>query len=449
MRKKKIEIRKVSVWYLVATAVFAILFAVVSIAGNKEFQVLRTTTDQYITCENAAKQLQDGSDYLTEQVRLYTMTGDSRYSDLYFKEAEETQRRENALEELRKYFEGTDTFESLQSALDCSQELMYREYYAMRLVEEAQNLDISTWPEEVKKVIISKEDRRLGEKGKMERAQQMVYDDAYQDARVEITNDVTKCVNGLISQTKNRQGRATSVFSDMYFKLEIGIIVMVALLISLCIMVTNLVVNPLLSYNESIKRGEIFPVIGAAELQNLAETYNKMYRENEETQKLIRHQAEHDALTDILNRGSFEKILDIHKKGDSPYALILIDVDTFKSVNDTYGHAIGDKILKNVADNLKKAFRSIDFVCRIGGDEFAVVMVEMTSDLQYTIQDKINYVNEVLAHPEEEGIPAVSLSVGVAFSDRENPGEDIFKDADRALYHVKENGRNGCWFYKG
>ena len=54
----------------------------------------------------------------------------------------------------------------------------------------------------------------------------------------------------------------------------------------------------------------------------------------------------------------------------------------------------------------------------------------------------------LLAH-EKEGIPAVSLSVGVAFSDRENPGEDIFKDADQALYHVKENGRNGCWFYKG
>ena len=168
--------------------------------------------------------------------------------------------------------------------------------------------------------------------------------------------------------------------------------------------------------------------------------------ENQETQKLIRHEAEHDALTDLLNRGSFEKVFEIYENGDQPYALILIDVDTFKSVNDTYGHATGDKILQKVSKLLKNAFRSIDYICRIGGDEFAIVMVEMTSDLQYTICDKINAVNTELAKAEAD-LPAVSLSVGVAFSDRENPGESIFKDADKALYKVKENGKNGCGFY--
>ena len=181
-------------------------------------------------------------------------------------------------------------------------------------------------------------------------------------------------------------------------------------------------------------------------MQSLAETYNRVYMENQETQKLIRHQAEHDALTGLLNRGSYEKLLRVHEADDRPFALILIDVDTFKSVNDTYGHAVGDAILKRVSDILTKAFRSIDYVCRIGGDEFAVIMVEMTSNLQYTILDKISAVNEELSR-EADGMPAVSLSVGVAFSDRENPGDDIFKDADKALYHVKENGRHGCHIY--
>lgn len=89
-------------------------------------------------------------------------------------------------------------------------------------------------------------------------------------------------------------------------------------------------------------------------------------------------------------------------------------------MNDTYGHATGDEILKKVADTLQKAFRSIDYVCRIGGDEFAIVMVEMTSDLNYTIEDKIAAANERLASGAD-GLPAVSLSVGAAFSDRENP----------------------------
>ena len=142
--------------------------------------------------------------------------------------------------------------------------------------------------------------------------------------------------------------------------------------------------------------GEIFPVIGAAELQKWAETYNKVFKENEETQRLIRRQAEHDAMTDALNRGSFEKLLHMYENGDTPYALILIDVDTFKTVNDMYGHAVGDEILKKVTGLLKKAFRSIDHVCRIGGDEFAIIMVEMTSDLKYTIEKKIKAVNEEL-----------------------------------------------------
>ena len=102
--------------------------------------------------------------------------------------------------------------------------------------------------------------------------------------------------------------------------------------------------------------------------------------------------------------------------------------------------------MKKVAALLKNAFRSIDFICRIGGDEFAVIMVDVTSDLGYTIFEKIKAVNEELGHVSEEA-PAVSLSVGVAFSDRENPGENIFKDADKALYYIKEHGRSGCSIY--
>ena len=103
---------------------------------------------------------------------------------------------------------------------------------------------------------------------------------------------------------------------------------------------------------------------------------------------LIRHKAEHDLLTDLLNRGSFDKLLDLYEKGDAPFALIIVDVDSFKTVNDTYGHTEGDAILKKVSGLLLSAFRSIDYVCLIGGDEFAVIMVEMTSELKYTIQEK-------------------------------------------------------------
>lgn len=444
--KKKIRIQRVSTWNITVTVLVALLFVIISVAGEKEFGVLRSTTDRYIVCENAAKQLQDGSDYLTEQARLYAMTGEAKYRDLYFEESNTTRRREKALEELRQYFDGSAAFAALQSALETSQKLMETEYYSMRLVEEAFGEDEANWPQELKQVTLSEKDQALDVESKYKRAQELVCDTAYQDVRDRITDSVSQCMSELISQTKNRQDRAASIFSDMYLKLEIGIVVLAALMLFMCLSIRHLIVKPLLSYNKSIKLGEIFPVIGAAELQSLAVTYNKVYLENQATQKLIRHEAEHDALTDLLNRGSFEKVFEVYEKGKCPYALILIDVDVFKAVNDTYGHAVGDKILQKVAKLLKNAFRSIDYVCRIGGDEFAVIMVEMTSDLQYTIKEKIKTVNEELAKVEN-ALPAVSLSVGVAFSDRKNPGESIFKDADQALYKVKENGKNGCGFY--
>ena len=181
--------------------------------------------------------------------------------------------------------------------------------------------------------------------------------------------------------------------------------------------------------------------------KNLAVTYNEIYVANKETEKLIRHEAEHDPLTDLLNRGSFNKLIHIYETGESPFALILVDVDVFKAVNDTFGHGIGDQILRKVASILKKQFRNIDYVCRIGGDEFAVIMVNSASDKRCTIKKKIEEANEELSNPTDS-LPAVSLSVGVAFSDRKNPKGSISNDADAALYYIKEHGRHNCGFYE-
>lgn len=442
--KRKIKIQSISAWSIGIALILTVVFVVILHYEKNEVKRFEDATDQYIVCENAARQLQDGSDYLTEQVRLYAMTGERNYLDQYFEEADVTKRREQALESLKKYFDKTEAFQLLQQAMEDSKELMLTEYHSLKLV--ATVMGEKDIPAELEQLDLPEEEKQLSQKEKLEKAQKLVSDNEYRNTRGTIMKEVSGCLDQLLEKTKNRQQRANTIFSDMYLKLEIAIMILVILLLSICIIVRKLIVVPLVYYNKSIMEGEIFPVIGAAELQKWAETYNKVFKENEETQRLIRRQAEHDAMTDALNRRSFEKLLHMYENGDTPYALILIDVDTFKTVNDMYGHAVGDEILKKVTGLLKKAFRSIDHVCRIGGDEFAIIMVEMTSDLKYTIEEKIKAVNEELG-TENENIPAVSLSVGVAFSDRENSGKSIFKDADKALYYVKENGRNGCKFY--
>ena len=123
-----------------------------------------------------------------------------------------------------------------------------------------------------------------------------------------------------------------------------------------------------------------------------------------------------------------------------------MDVDKFKIVNDTYGHSVGDRVLIQVAETLRKHFREEDAVCRIGGDEFAVFAWQAGAERKAQIKESVDRVNEELLHPGD-GLPAVSISVGCAFGNENPAGTPLEKNADRALYRVKENGRCGCAFY--
>lgn len=441
-----IRIQTVSRWSIALTLALTVLLGGLGIASMQEFQELQSLTEEYITCEDATGDLEDGSAYLTEQVRLFVLTGEREYMEKYVNEAEYTKRREKALEKLATYFEGSEAYASLEEALTESNTLMETELYAMRLEAEVTGVNMSTCPDSVREVELSEADVYANDEAKQEKAENLVSGIAYQRQRSSIIEKIERGTSAIQTQTRQAQEQAEKKSADLYGKLALGVICLLLLMIEMCMMVRKLIVKPLVSYNACIRDGVIFPVEGAAELQNLARTYNKVYEENVEAQRLIRHEAEYDALTDLMNRGSFDRVLEIYENGESHYALLLIDVDIFKSVNDTYGHACGDKILQKVAGLLKQMFRSIDFVCRIGGDEFAVVMVEMTSDLGYTIEEKIETINQELSNTED-GLPKVSVSVGVAFSERENPGESIFKDADQALYRTKENGKCGCTIY--
>lgn len=370
--KKKIRIEKVSTWSTVIAFFLTFIFLGIAVWSWGEFNTIKTATEQYITCEDATKQMQEGSDYLTEQVRLYTMTGEKQYMDNYFKEKETGKKREASLESIKKEFGETEMYYVIQAAYKNSEELMNIEYKAMRLVVENTGLSRKAWPQEIQAIKLSYPESDLSATGKMRIAQLLVSNNSYQAAKERITNKCQECKSLLADTTRNVQGKSIRISKEIVKKLEGCMAVLVALIVIISVIIRKLIVKPLLSYNQSIKNGEIFPVIGAAELQNLAETYNTMYRDIQETQKLIRHEAENDALTELLNRRYFDKIIRIYDEGKSSFALLL--------------------------------------------------------------------------NPEDD-LPPVSLSVGAAFADRENPGESIFKDADKALYYVKEHGRNGCSFY--
>lgn len=445
---KKISIRTVSIVIFLITVGIGGMLALISSECTRQFQNLQDETERFIQCESALQQMQAGSDYLEKQVSQYVQTGQYIHMDFYLKEIRETQRYEKACDYLQQEFGGTTAIKPLESAVAYEEKLREQEFYIMRLMAEVSFADEALWPEEIRGIALTPEDAVLEQEQKQERALEILSGHAYKILRTNEDNYIVGAKQALGQQTRNNQNHAQTVFRDVYLKFETGVAVLIVLVLLICIILWKLVIAPLKMYGKSIVKGEIFPVVGARELQELATTYNKVYQENLVAQKLIRHEAEHDALTDALNRGAFDKILSIYEQGDSSFAMIMVDVDVFKQVNDTYGHSVGDKILVKVANNLQREFRSIDYICRIGGDEFAIIMVDVGSDLKEVVREKIAQVNENLSNPTD-GLPAVSLSVGVAFSDRENPGDSIFKDADKALYKVKNSGRNNCGFYEG
>ena len=443
---KKIHIKRFSTGSMVLAVFLSILFAVLIVCASQYYNRMETATELYIISEKSARKLQKGSDTLTEQVRLYVMTGEPKYMDAYFEEAEVTKSRDTAVAELKEHFSGTQILTDLENALGDSQMLMEREYYAMRLAASAFQLPERQLPEKVAAAVLTAEDQALSAAGQLDKAQTMVSDSVYEGVKAKISDNVDRCIADLLTLTRDQRSHYSDIFRGMYFLQEIGMVVLIVFLIISSMIVRKLIVNPLVSYNASIEQDQTVPMVGAAELQSLAQTYNRVFEENRATQKIIRHEAEHDALSELLNRGAFNKLLNIYSQGTIPFALIIVDIDVFKSVNDTWGHTVGDAVIQYTARRIQASFRSTDYVFRIGGDEFAILMLDVSESMRAVVQEKLDTLKEVMQSPPE-GIPAVTLSAGVAFSDRPNPKGSIFQDADRALYAVKENGKNGYKFY--
>lgn len=155
-----------------------------------------------------------------------------------------------------------------------------------------------------------------------------------------------------------------------------------------------------------------------------------------------------DGLTQLYNHRYFQeefaKEFEKAKRYDQPLSLALIDIDFFKKVNDTYGHAAGDEVLKMVAEIFARSVRSADTAARYGGEEFAVIMPQTDIDDARTFAEKIRSLIEETTISTSEGELSVTVSIGVAttpFSQLNAPIE-IVEAADKALYRAKENGRN-------
>lgn len=168
-----------------------------------------------------------------------------------------------------------------------------------------------------------------------------------------------------------------------------------------------------------------------------------------EEESIIKQQALEDPLTGLLNRRAFRQILQesmARSAGDGQaIALLLLDLDGFKQINDSLGHDKGDMLLRIVAERLRHAVRDCDSICRFGGDEFCLVVdnVEAAASVERVAERIIREIAKPF-HLQNI-VVSMSMSAGIAIFPRDATAEDsLFKAADRALYRAKGAGR-GIW----
>jgi two-component system cell cycle response regulator len=197
---------------------------------------------------------------------------------------------------------------------------------------------------------------------------------------------------------------------------------------------------------KALKEGDIIQIGDNAQFK-----YMLMTQKEADTQQDIYQQATHDALTKVFNRRFFEETLDreVARRNTlgAGLGVVILDVDFFKKVNDTYGHPAGDTVLKEIARRIPVCVRGEDIFARFGGEEFVVMAKAETLDTLKSMAERIRQTIEAKPIVHAEHSLTVTASVGAVWiegtSKTPSPA-DMVKAADECLYEAKRTGRNRC-----
>ena len=385
------------------------------------------------------------------------------------------QEKQDTLKEINR--RGSDICRFVAKSLSFS--VVGYDYHTIQLL-----IDEITLSEEINYAkVINAKGHAMAEAGKLldrEKNNQVVF---HQD--IQLDDEVV----GTLTLGFSTESTIKRLESQKYslFKREAFIILMIA--IGEFLALSFIIVRPVSVMSKSLsdsidETGQIIgkvPVISSDEFGNLAEQFNKLsFQLNEANAKLLSrvdisdkkliqtnrqllHQSEElriinekfrqlsitDPLTGLFNRRRFEEYIETElalslSEGEIN-SIIIIDLDYFKTINDSFGHPCGDAVLKSVANTLKGNLKKTDMLCRIGGEEFAAICRLADKSTAMEIAERMRRDVENKSITFSDHVINCTISVGIATSnekDKEFGGETLYRYADRAVYYSKESGRN-------
>lgn len=442
------KIRTVNTCMMVITFMLCLFLLKITFDVSKRHEALLQDTNRYIHWIKGAATIREASDYLTEQVRLFTQTLDKRHMVNFFQEVNETQRRDAVLRELTSYYTNKNIVAFMSRAVQSSNALIHDESYAMKLICTAMDYKPASIPAEVQRIELSEEDAALDDQAMIQKARQLLFNEHYRATKALIYSHISHFLQGLVDDLATLQKLSTEKASLAIALQRISILLLVFTCVLLFVTIVSLVIKPIDAFIRSMESFSLLPLSGADEFKALAKSFNDIresYAISASSMAKYRTKAEHDTLTQTINRDGFTDMSNTLKKDQRAVAFALIDVDNFKKINDSYGYEIGDRVLKKVANCLRRNFPSRDYLFHLGGDEFAVLILEMEAAQYEIFEKRIAKINALLQEPDD-GLPVLSISVGVAFSSR-GYQDGLYTQADQALYQAKKQGRSGCTCY--
>ena len=442
-KKKGVSLFLIQGLFSIASLALVVAVIVATNIHHAAHEEMERMTDGYVRCTNDVLQLDEVSDFLTSRTMEYVATGSKTSAELYVTEITESKNREKALAHFQTYFAGTTVYGDLTAALDYSNLLAEREYYAMRLAADYYGLD--QIPAVIQAVSLTEADSALSLEEKRSKAMDMVFGEGYQELKKSIDDSIQSCLDGLIAVTEQRKSIASKAVSQTMLFHNIMSGALLALVIASGTTTWYLVLRPLRRIKYAIDDNRPIKVSGSRELRYASEAYNRVFEMNERQKENLQFEISHDVLTGISNRHDF--VDTCSQRAKDKMIFIIADIDYFKTINDTYGHAIGDSVLSEVAKRLTASFKSEDRVFRIGGDEFVIMVGDTSPTRREELKQVCDGLNADLASlRKKQNFPAVSMSFGVTLKKEDDTFESAYREADKALYQVKDRGGKGAVF---
>ena len=444
---RSVSVKNINLAVMVLSLIIFVIMAYFTVLIPIATREMSEYDRQLHMCETEAMQVQRGRSYLTRQSRLYIQNLDETYLDAYIEEVRDSRRIQIAFENLSTCDFTDEIKQSLANLALYTEQLMEYECYAMKLVSVVNGVNEAELPQEIASVHLSAEHQAISSQEKLELARTYVFGTEYQNMHNNFEAQLVS-ISQLITDSLEADHAAVNHRINVAATHQRVCICLLGLLVAVSSLWDYFTVSkPIGEYVDSIKSDRPLRVTGAKELRRLAEGYNELYLKNAADKDELLSRAELDSLTGLINQRAFSQLKEELKSHKEPLALLVLDVDRFKQINDEYGHDVGDAMLQKFAVELRNTVNPTDRIARLGGDEFVVVMFDVGANDVDVIRSKIDLLNENLMKPQL-GLPIISCSVGVAFSDG-GYNDELFHFADQAMYFVKRRGGCGLHVYDG